>query len=366
MKRKSVVCTSILLFLNLCTFVNKWNYTDNTDYHTINLIFDEIKLMSPEFRKSKIDEIVTIGNDIDYNEYYLVKTKEEEMHSGYFVLDNEYSFLVSHPEYTDSFPDSSKRYYYHSSLSITDERKPRKFIKKVERKPVVKQIYTQYILPTVNENVYNSYTSSYGSSISIEGVPEYYNSNDPSISSNNYTVFKNGGCSPTAGAMFLAFYDKKCSAFENLFTIDMPMKHEYNVDLVNSVIAQLGECMHTDTETGATYSNMITTGINSFMAQRDCTIPYFMRMDTATASSSSDGEFIYSSASSIINQRNIAILNIKTDFSNDTGHSVVLTGVNNYRYTGKSLQVHYGWEGQSNYTIKPNQVYGIQYLGLRL
>ena len=52
------------------------------------------------------------------------------------------------------------------------------------------------------------------------------------------------------------------------------------------------------------------------------------------------------------------------DYDKSKGHTVVLTGVNNYKYSGKSLRVNYGWKDQSVFNIAPNCVYGMHYLGL--
>lgn len=56
--------------------------------------------------------------------------------------------------------------------------------------------------------------------------------------------------------------------------------------------------------------------------------------------------------------------NVSNMNNNSAGvnHTIVLTGYNNYQYAGVTLNVNYGWNVSSNYTITPKVVGGIIYL----
>ena len=350
--------TMSLLFLPIILSITNKNYSNanvRLDFEKVNLIFQEIKTFDSEFSDSTIYETISLSNDVDENDFHLFKTKNNNGHSGYFVLDNNYSFLVSHVEKKDSFPLNDK-YYYHSPLSIDTERKQRKESKRDLFTPRIKKAYYQYILPQVDNDVFYSYSSSFGSTMQVNNVPEYYNSPE------EYNVFPGGGCSPTAGTMLLAFYDKHCEHYKDIFSYNMPLKHEQNIDLVKYVINKVGECMNTDSNGGTSLPN-ISSGINLFLEDKGY-YSYQMQLEYTTCSSSSDGGYVYLAASSIISQRNIALLDIMIDYDKSKGHTVVLTGVNNYQYSGKSLRVNYGWKDQSVFNIAPNCVYGMHYLGL--
>lgn len=119
-----------------------------------------------------------------------------------------------------------------------------KSLKTTEKQRVLKSI-TDEELPDVDSSTYHSSSSSFGSSIYIDGVPEYYNS--PS----QFLVYKTVGCSPTAGAMLTSFYDMNCSYFNNLYAPNLPMKHEQDISRVRNAINSIRNFMRTDYDSGS-------------------------------------------------------------------------------------------------------------------
>lgn len=367
-KMKKMISTLgiIPILLSLCSF----KLSEDYDKEIVNNIFTSLTYMDEGFKDSKVSSPIKLI-DNDNQQCLLFKTYLNSKYTGYFILDNNYELLVSHVDSNDYYQDVEDNYYLTDIFTISKDRSKKENKLKV-RNNINNYSYDTfdistyssmyYDLPVVNDSVLVTTSSSFGSSMRIQGVPTYYNS--PS----EFNPYSKGGCSPTAGAMFLSFYDRNCSYYYNVFNPDLPLTQEEDNGRVKSVIKELGDLMGTD-EDGGTYPFYQATGISNYLALKGMD-NYTLTNYNALIGDFNDINNLKGFISGLISRRNIAVLSIDADYTSDNekptnNHAVVLTGYDNYQYVGATVRVNYGWKSRaSDYTINIKSiVYVSNFLG---
>ena len=358
MKKVSIKLTTIPLLMSLCSFKVNNDY----DKELVNNIFTSLTYMDEGFKGSSISTPIKLIDNNDQS-CLLFKTYLNNKYTGYFILDNNYELLISHVDSLDYYQDVEDYYYLTDIFTISKDRKEITSKSNVKIRNIINKS-SSYLddvsLADTYDNVLKTYSSSYGSSMYIEGVPSYYNSPDE-----KYVVFPGGGCVPTAAAMLLSFYDRNCSYFSSLYTPDLPLNHDEDVDRVNSVIKELGNDMLINSE-GGVPDNRTVTGISTYLIEhgKQAFKADYYCSQTANAMDSND---VIGLSSSFIARKNIALLGIDSNYSSNKqfveDHVVVLTGYGNYQYVGASLYVNFGWSSRfNNYNISPKAVYSFMFI----
>lgn len=353
----SVFYTTISL-LN-CSFKNQNNLFD---FKIVNNIFNSLTYIYDDFKNCSIKKIFKLVDD-DGLDCFLFKTYSfDNKYTGYFVLDKNYELLVAHADNIDYYEDINDNFYIHNALSIDDKKYDKVKYKCQQKNSNDIKVYSDlknYTVPYVDTSVYKTYSSAYGSSLKIEGVPTYYNDEE-------YRPYPSGGCGPTAGAMFLSFYDRHCSYYSNLYNPDLPLTQDEDNYRVQNIIKEIGTYMGTDSLTGGSSIYGISTGLTNYLNIKGYSNFTISNFSTYNSNGVGDTELIQELCSSVISSRNIACLTIKTDSVDEDvkyNHEVVLTGYDNYRYVGPTARVNYGWkERASDYTISFKYIAYIQCL----
>lgn len=372
--KTSVLSIIALLSLSPC------NVKDNNKVDYVDSFFTSLCDINKGFKNSHYDEPIILIDENNQNCYFY-KTYQDKKYTGFFVLDKDYNFLGSNVSDEDIYPNIKNGYYYNNIFDISDNR--------VVSTDEINQIATyssfeNQEVPNVDESVYHPYSSAYGSSLTINNVPTYFNGT-------GYDNFPGGGCSPTAGTMFLSFYDRYCSYYNSIYIPDLPLNHDDDLNRVNSAIKEMGKYMKTIVQgqqsekapLGATYDNMIPVGIDNLLRDRylnNYKLKYVNTREYAGTIKNEKNEdvLVYKAneetvkkyASGLISSRNIAMLSIDSNYTSSDylkiDHSVVMTGYDSYRYGSKiqySLRVNYGWKDRaSSYSISLGSVGSIFYL----
>lgn len=203
-------------------------------------------------------------------------------------------------------------------------------------------------MPTLNVDLYDSYSGTGCSIQEIQDCPFYYNY--------SYGPVQNG-CAPTVGAMLVSFYDRY-SSMSNLVTGLLPLNHEDDKDAVDALITELASSsyMNTNTLSGTTLSGEINGLTNYFM-------------DKGYSSYKAKYTSDYDNYSYIINtKKQPAFLSIELVDNNDnvTGyHAVLGVGTSNIQYSGSYMITHYDWynENTGNYYVKTDYFRRCIYIG---
>ena len=354
MKKVSIKLIAIPLLMSLCSFKVNNDY----DKELVNNIFTSLTYMDEGFKGSSISSPIKLIDNNDQS-CLLFKTYLNNKYTGYFILDNNYELLISHVDSLDYYQDVEDYYYLTDIFTISKDRKEitsKSNVKSMNKSEFLNNQLefsnyssTYYNLPFINDSVLVTYSSSFGSSMRIQGVPTYYNSPD------EFSVFPGGGCSPTAAAMFLSFYDRNSPYFYNVFDPDLPLKQEDDNERVKSIIKDLGNLMGTDSS-GNTYDIFLATGTANYLALKGLD-NYTVTFYNATLGDFKDIDYLKGYLSGLISRKNIAMLYIDTEYKPgnekvETNHTVVLTGYDNYQYVGPSVRVNYGWQSYaSDYSI---------------
>ena len=340
----------VLLSLVSLFFRNYYNVNLESQTDIVGSFFKSLCDINKEFENSIYKKPIKLIDSEDKNVYFY-KTYLDNKYTGFFILDSDYNFIGSSTSSDDLYLDIKDGYYFNSIFDISDNRTYKNnHINFIDTYSFV----NNETLPNVSESVYHPYSSAYGSSLTINNVPTYYNGI-------GYDNFPGGGCTPTAGTMFLSFYDRYCDYYNSLYNPNLPLNHDDNLNYVNKSIIEMGTYMKTivkgqedeNNPLGSTKDYMISIGINNLLNDKNLNDYKMKYVDTIkeAGSKTENGKTIklYSAntdmvslySSSLISSRNIAILTIESDYASgnylNTDHAVILTGYDSYKY-GQKIQ----------------------------
>lgn len=348
MKRNKYIVILTSLMFSFFTFKVK------ESNKTFSKNISQLKYINKDFEGVNKYKIYNI-KDADFDKFYYCKLYENDIYKGYAIFDENYEFVISKSDTEDDFKDMSNSYYFNSPFDLSLNKKvPVKKIKYRENK-IKKLKYGGYEhnLPYIESDNLRIQSSTYNNFIYLTGVPEYYNSPE------KYNVFKNGGCTPTAVLMMMSYYDRNCAYFSDLYEPNLPLKHDEDINRVNSSIKEVGKQLGTSEENGDTYTDLIAGGINKFLLNNYKDVYMANRIYNINVNN------ICELGLKLIQEKNVAHLSIGYFNENNVlipNHSVVLTGYNNVKSLGVIFKVNYGWESRSTYDLSPKYVYDLTYL----
>ena len=301
--------------------------------------FDDARKVVESWENSNFNYSFKFKNNEKY--YNVFKVEEKNESKGHFVLNEKgelESFYVGDSSKLDYSDKSALSPIFSNDCDDIGE----------EETSTINNNLT-LVPPVLNTDLYRTSSSSFHSEQLIINCPYYYNEPNGPV--------KNG-CSPTAAAMMISFYNKY-SDLDNLLDQQLPLNHEENRNGVDNLIKELAKLMRTDPEKGTPH-NQITAGYNKYLYSR------------GYASYEARASYSFDDYSYLINTFNCpAHLSIYTasGYENkDQMHSVLGVDTANIRDSGRFMITHYGVENdyKGNYYVAEKYFIRFCYIGSAL
>lgn len=301
--------------------------------------------VNPNNKFSYLKESISSWNDsncyLDFSftyensKFYLYSLTKNDDYKGYFITDNSYNVKTMYVGNVKASNENieSLSPIFSNNVEIIDESN------NIDTN-AISLASSYYEPPTLNADLYTSYSGSFGNEQKITDCPTYFNP----------TSYM---CIPTACAMLLSFLDRY-SNLNNLYSGLLPLDHDDNKTLVDNFIKNLAN-KYLGTTSKGTKLNNETIGLDKYLKEKGY--------------GNYGAYFIYSfdRYSEFINKfEQPVIVSITLEGKpQDQGHSVLGIGAATVRYSGRFIVCHYGERstGLGDYYVSSDYFYNFTYIG---